>query len=171
MHIPHVALISGDGIGPEVVDAAVSVADAALARDSARVEWTRFEWSTNYYLQHGQMMPTDGLQQLHAFDAILLGAVGDPRVPDTVTLHELIFPIRRVFEQYLNLRPAYLYKGVESPLRGVEAGDIDMIIVRENTEGEYPHVGGPQRANRPTAAPGTAAARRPAWRRPARRFA
>ena len=142
MHIPHVALIPGDGIGPEVVDAAVAVADAALARDGARVEWTRFEWSTNYYLQHGHMMPSDGLQRLRAFDAILLGAVGDPRIPDTVTLHELIFPIRRVFEQYLNLRPAYLYKGVVSPLRGVEAGDIDMVIVRENTEGEYSHVGG-----------------------------
>ncbi len=142
MTTPRIALIPGDGIGPEVVAAAVTVADAALAGEGSRGEWTHFPWSTDHYLAHGHMMPSDGLQQLRAFDAILLGAVGDPRVHDTITLHGLIFPIRRAFDQYLNLRPAFLHKGVVSPLRGMEAGDIDMVIVRENTEGEYSHVGG-----------------------------
>src|SRR5215213_10188986 len=102
---PRIALIPGDGIGPEVVGAAVRVANAAAACDNTFCEWVELPWGTEHYLQHGCTMPSDGLQLLRGFDAILLGAVGDPRVPDTVTLQELIFPIRRTFEQYLNLRP------------------------------------------------------------------
>ena len=135
-----IALIPGDGIGPEVVSAAVRVADAALAREGDRCEWAQLPWGTEYYLQHGRTMPEDGLQQLRAFDAILLGAVGDRRVPDTITLQQLIFPIRRTFEQYLNLRPCRLLPGVASPLRG--ESNIDLLIARENTEGEYANVGG-----------------------------
>lgn len=135
-----IALIPGDGIGPEVVTAAVRVADAALARDGERCEWVNLPWGTEHYLRHGHTMPGDGLQQLRAFDAILLGAVGDPRVPDTVTLQQLVFPIRRTFEQYLNLRPCRLLPGITSPLRG--ESQIDLLIARENTEGEYANVGG-----------------------------
>ncbi|MEO6446281.1 MAG: isocitrate/isopropylmalate family dehydrogenase, partial [Gemmatimonadaceae bacterium] len=142
MSSPRVAVIPGDGIGPDVVNAAVTIADAALALSGARCEWTRFGWGTEYHLAHGHTMSPDGLDQLRAFDAILLGAVGDPRVTDTITLHGLIFPIRRIFEQYVNLRPVRLYDGVTSPLRAVERGGIDMLIVRENTEGEYANVGG-----------------------------
>jgi tartrate dehydrogenase/decarboxylase / D-malate dehydrogenase len=135
-----IALIPGDGIGPEVVSAAVRVSDAALARDGSACEWVQLPWGTEYHLRHGCTMPEDGLGQLRGFDAILLGAVGDPRVPDTVTLQELIFPIRRTFEQYLNLRPCRLLPGITSPLR--RERPIDLLIARENTEGEYANVGG-----------------------------
>ena len=139
---PRIALIPGDGIGPEVTAAAVRVADAALALDGTHAEWTTFPWGTDHYLHHGRTVPHGGLDALRAFDAILLGAVGDPRVPDTVTLSELIFPIRRSFEQYLNLRPARVWPGVQSPLRAIDAANIDLLIARENTEGEYANVGG-----------------------------
>src|SRR5690348_6789737 len=93
-----IAVIPGDGIGGEVTDAAVRVADAALAFDEVRAEWTTFPWGTDYYLAHGRTIATDALDTLRAFDAILLGAVGDPRVPDTITLSELVFTIRRSFD-------------------------------------------------------------------------
>ena len=136
------AVIPGDGIGPEVTAAAVRVADAALALDGAHAVWTSFTWGTEHYLKHGHTVPEGGLDHLRTFDAILLGAVGDPRVPDRVTLSELIFPIRREFGLYLNLRPARLWPGVESPLRASDASGIDLVVARENTEGEYANVGG-----------------------------
>jgi tartrate dehydrogenase/decarboxylase/D-malate dehydrogenase len=138
-----VAVIGGDGIGPEVIDQAVRAAEAAARRhDGARLHWTRLPWSTAFYKQTGRMLPEDGWEQLRRHDAILFGAVGDPSVPDKVTVHELLLPMRRRFDQYVNLRPAYLFAGVPCPLAGKEPGAIDMLVYRENTEGEYAPVGG-----------------------------
>jgi tartrate dehydrogenase/decarboxylase / D-malate dehydrogenase len=142
MAAPRIAVIGGDGIGPEVIDQAIRVADAALPVDGARYEWHTMPWSSRYYLQTGRMIPEDGWDQLRTFDAILLGAVGQPGVPDTVTVHGLLLPMRRRFDQYVNLRPAYLFEGVQSPLREKGPGSIDMLVYRENTEGEYAPVGG-----------------------------
>ena len=138
-----IAVIGGDGIGPEVIEQAVRVADAAVSRyDRAALEWNRLPWSSDFYKKHGKMMPDDGWDQLRKHDAILLGAVGSPDVPDHVTLHGLLLPLRRRFDLYLNLRPAYLFEGVQSPLRDKAPGSIDMLVYRENTEGEYAPVGG-----------------------------
>jgi tartrate dehydrogenase/decarboxylase/D-malate dehydrogenase len=137
-----VAVIGGDGIGPEVIEQAIRVADLALRHDKAAVEWHRLPWSTAYYKQHGTMVPADGWDLLRKHDAILFGAVGSPDVPDTATVQGLILPMRRKFDQYVNLRPAYLYDGVQSPLRDKAAGSIDMLVYRENTEGEYAPIGG-----------------------------
>src|SRR5438067_5089842 len=137
-----IAVIGGDGIGPEVIDQAVRVADAALRRDGAALEWHRLPWSSAHYRQTGQMVPEGGWDLLRRHDAILMGAVGSPDVPDTVTVHGLLLPMRRRFDQYVNLRPAYLYDGVQSPLRDKAPGSIDMLVYRENTEGEYAPVGG-----------------------------
>jgi tartrate dehydrogenase/decarboxylase/D-malate dehydrogenase len=137
-----VAVIGGDGIGPEVIDQAIRVADAALARDNAQITWNRLPWSSAYYKETGKMVPDDGWDQLKKHDAVLLGAIGRPDVPDTVTVHGLLLPMRRLFDQYVNLRPAYLFDGVQSPLRDKTPGSIDMLVYRENTEGEYAPVGG-----------------------------
>src|SRR4029079_9470080 len=101
-----------------------------------------FDWGSDYYFANGRMMPENGLELLRPSDAILLGAVGHPDVTDHVTLNGLLLPIRRTFDQYANVRPAVLYEGVQSPLAGRKGGDIDMVVVRENTEGEYAQVGG-----------------------------
>jgi tartrate dehydrogenase/decarboxylase/D-malate dehydrogenase len=137
-----VAVIAGDGIGPEVVESAIEVTDQALSGTQVRIEWTRFPWNSTYYFEHGRMMPADGIEQLRAFDAILLGAIGHPKIQDHVTLNGLLLPIRRRFDQYVCVRPAVLYEGVESPLRNYRAGQIDMLVFRENTEGEYANIGG-----------------------------
>src|SRR5438874_2340055 len=138
-----IAVIGGDGIGPEVTDQAVRVAEAAVSRhDRATLEWNRLPWSSAFYKKTGQMLPDDGWDQLQKHDAILLGAVGSPDVPDHITLHGLLLPLRRRFDLYLNLRPAYLFEGVQSPLRDKAPGSIDMLVYRENTEGEYAPVGG-----------------------------
>jgi tartrate dehydrogenase/decarboxylase/D-malate dehydrogenase len=137
-----IALIPGDGIGREVTPAAFEVAQHAASTAGAELGSATYDWSTDYYFRHGRMMPTDALEQLRRHDAILLGAVGHPDVPDHVTLNGLLLPIRRGFDQFANLRPAILYQGVDSPLKGVNAGDIDMLVVRENTEGEYAQAGG-----------------------------
>lgn len=143
MATPRVAVIGGDGIGPEVIAQAVRVVDRAAALEGTAVEWTHLPWSSDYYLMHGQMLPADGWEALARHDAILFGAIGDPaRVPDTVPVHELLLPMRRRFDQYVNLRPAYLFDGVPCPLVGVQPGGIDMLVYRENTEGEYAPVGG-----------------------------
>jgi tartrate dehydrogenase/decarboxylase/D-malate dehydrogenase len=140
---PAVAVIGGDGIGPEVIDQAVRVAEAAAGRfDRASIRWERLPWGSAYYKQYGHILPADGWDQLRRFDAILFGAVGSPDVPDRVTVHELLLPMRRKFDQYVNLRPAYLYDGVPTPLRDKKPGSIDMLVYRENTEGEYAPVGG-----------------------------
>jgi tartrate dehydrogenase/decarboxylase/D-malate dehydrogenase len=137
-----VAVIGGDGIGPEVIDQAIRVADAAARRDQARLGWQRLPWGCGFFKQHGRMMPADGFDQLAKFDAILFGAVGSPDVPDHLSVSQLLLPMRRRFEQYVNLRPAYLFEGVQSPLRDKAPGSIDMHVYRENTEGEYAPIGG-----------------------------
>jgi tartrate dehydrogenase/decarboxylase/D-malate dehydrogenase len=137
-----VAVIGGDGIGPEVIEQAIRVADAAARQEKAAIEWNRLPWSSSYYQQTGRMMPADGWEQLRRHDAILLGAIGSPDVPDHITLHGLLLPMRRKFDLYLNLRPAYLFDGVQSPLRDKAPGSIDMLVYRENTEGEYAPIGG-----------------------------
>src|SRR5438067_8600387 len=137
-----IAVIGGDGIGPEVIEQAIRVADAAARKEAAMLEWNRLAWSSFYYKQTGRMMPADGWEQLQRHDAILLGAVGSPDVPDHVTLHGLLLPLRRKFDLYLNLRPAYLFEGVQSPLRDKAPGSIDLVVYRENTEGEYAPIGG-----------------------------
>jgi len=137
-----IAVIGGDGIGPEVIEQAIRAADVAVRRDRAALEWNRLPWSTAYYKQTGRMMPADGWEQLQQHDAILLGAIGSPDVPDHITLHGVLLPMRRKFDQYVNLRPAYLFEGVQSPLRDKPPGAIDMMVYRENTEGEYAPCGG-----------------------------
>lgn len=143
MAVHKIAVIGGDGIGPEVIDQAVRVAEAAATKyDAAELQWTKLPWSTAYYKQHGRMLPEDGWEQLKAYEAILFGAVGDPSVSDKITVHELLLPMRRKYDQYVNLRPAYLFAGVPCPLAGKKPGEIDMLVYRENTEGEYAPVGG-----------------------------
>lgn len=137
-----IAVIPGDGVGKEVVPEALRILHKAGEKFSASFECTEFEWGADYYRQHGRMAPAHYLDQLRAYDAILLGAVGHPDIPDHITLNGLLLPIRRAFDQYANVRPAKLYPGVEGPLRGYKGGDIDMVVVRENTEGEYAQVGG-----------------------------
>jgi len=105
-------------------------------------EWAELPWSCAVYVETGRMMPEDGLDRLREHEAIFLGAVGDPRVPDHVSLWGLLIPIRRAFEQYVNVRPVRLLRGIESPLGGAEPGDVDLVVVRENVEGEYSQVGG-----------------------------
>jgi tartrate dehydrogenase/decarboxylase/D-malate dehydrogenase len=137
-----VALIPGDGIGREVVPEGVRVLEALAAPYGFTVNFEAFPYGCQYYLEHGVMMPADGLKQLSGFDAILLGAVGDPNVPDHISLWGLLIPIRRHFQQYVNLRPVRLLPGIRSPLAGRKAEDIDFYIVRENNEGEYSQIGG-----------------------------
>ena len=139
-----IALIPGDGIGREVMPEGVRVLEAVSSRFGIKLDWTEFEWSCETYLQTGQMMPDDGLDQLRTHDAVYLGAVGFPSVPDHVSLWGLLIPIRREFDQYVNLRPVRLFEGVPCPLAGKKPGDIDFYVVRENTEGEYSAVGGIQ---------------------------
>ena len=138
-----IAVIAGDGVGPEVIAQGRRVLDAVAASQAGlKFNCTDFPWSSDYYRETGRLMAEDGLEQLEAFDAILFGAVGDPQIPDHVTLHGLLLPMRRSFDQGVCIRPAYLYPGVESPLSGKQAGDIDLVIFRENTEGEYAPIGG-----------------------------
>jgi tartrate dehydrogenase/decarboxylase / D-malate dehydrogenase len=137
-----IAVIPGDGIGKEVVPEGIRVLEAAGRRFGFDLEWTTFDWSCERYAKIGSMMPEDGLEQLRKFEAIFLGAVGFPGVPDHVSLWGLLIPIRRGFQQYVNLRPVRLLPGVRSPLAGRSSADIDMVIVRENNEGEYSEIGG-----------------------------
>jgi tartrate dehydrogenase/decarboxylase / D-malate dehydrogenase len=137
-----IAVIPGDGIGNEVIPAAIRVLEAAGARTSVTFDWTSFPWGSSHYFTHGRMMPEDALDQLRPFDAIFFGAVGDPRLQDNVTLNGLLLPIRRGFDQYACVRPAVLFPGVRPVLTGKAAGSIDFVVVRENTEGEYAQVGG-----------------------------
>ena len=138
-----VACIAGDGIGPEVVREARRVLDAvAEVHGSVKFEYTDFPWSCGYYAEHGKMMPDDALRVLGDFDTIFLGAVGWPGVPDHISLWGLLIPIRRHFQQYVNIRPVKLLRGMQSPLRDQEPDDIDFVVVRENSEGEYSDIGG-----------------------------
>jgi tartrate dehydrogenase/decarboxylase / D-malate dehydrogenase len=137
----NVAVIGGDGIGPEVVRSGIRVMEAAATSDpSLDLAFTEFPWGCEYYLEHGRMMPESGIETLRGFDEIFLGAVGWPTVPDHVSLWGLLLPIRRRFDQYVNLRPARLLRGVRSPL--ANPNGLDVTVVRENTEGEYSDSGG-----------------------------
>jgi tartrate dehydrogenase/decarboxylase / D-malate dehydrogenase len=137
-----IATIPGDGIGQEVVPEGIRVLDAAGRRHGFKLTWDSYPWSCAYYREAGRMMPEDGLARIRSHDAIFLGAVGFPGVPDHISLWGLLIPIRRVFRQYANVRPVRLMPGVLSPLRNREAKDIDLFIVRENNEGEYSSIGG-----------------------------
>ncbi len=137
-----IAVIEGDGIGREVVPEGLRVLEAAGRRYDVNFSWQHFNWSCELLLKTGRMIPEDGLDQLRGFDAIYLGAVGHPTVPDHISLWGLLIPIRRSFQQYVNLRPVRLMNGVDCPLKNFEAGQIDFCIVRENNEGEYSEVGG-----------------------------
>ncbi len=137
--MPHrVALLPGDGVGPEVVAEARKVVDA-LGVD---LEWTELEWGSDYYHRHDRMMPEDAVDTVRRFDAVLMGAVGDPSVPDHVTLWGLLLPIRQRLDLWANVRPARLLEGVPCPLADRGPADVDMLFLRENSEGEYSGVGG-----------------------------
>ena len=137
------AVIPGDGVGLEVIAEGAKVLHAlAAATPGLTFQYSEFPWGSQYYRETGRLMPEDGLEQLKACDAILFGAVGDPEIPDHITLQGLLLPMRRGFDQGVCIRPAYLHPGVASPLAGKMAGDIDLVIFRENTEGEYAPVGG-----------------------------
>ena len=135
-----IAVIAGDGIGTEVIPAAISTIDAALKVHGHAFAWKEYDWGSEYYLRHGEMMPKQGIETLSRHDAVFLGAVGLPDIPDTETLWGLLIPIRRELEQYVNLRPIRALSGIPSPVRGGD--DIDVLLVRENNEGEYSEIGG-----------------------------
>ena len=137
-----IAVIEGDGIGREVVPEGIRVLDAAARRFDLSLSWRHFDWSCQTYLTTGRMMPEDGLDQLRPYDAIFLGAVGYPGVPDHISLWGLLIPIRRAFKQYVNLRPIRLLEGITTPLSNRKPEEINFCIVRENNEGEYSEVGG-----------------------------
>lgn len=137
-----IAVIPGDGIGREVTPAALRVLDAAVQGTGVVFERAELPWGCDYYRETGRMMPADGLDRLQHADAIYLGAIGHPSVPDHISVWELILPIRQRFEQYVNLRPMRLMPGVSGPLAERSAADIDMVCIRENSEGEYAGLGG-----------------------------
>lgn len=145
-----IACIPGDGIGPEVIAAGKQVLRAAQELDGGfELRFEEFPWGCEYYLQHGEMMPKDGLKTLAGHDAIYLGAVGFPTVPDHISLWGLLLPIRQGFDQYVNLRPIKLFPGVSCPLKNKGPEDIDFVCIRENTEGEYAGLGGRFRQGTP----------------------
>ena len=138
-----IAVIPGDGIGKEVVPEGLRALEAAGRRHGIDFAFTHFDWNCDYYARHGRMMPEDWFEQLSGFEAIYYGAVGWPAtVPDHVSLWGSLIQFRRRFDQYVNLRPCRLMPGIPSPLAGRKPGDIDFVVVRENTEGEYSSVGG-----------------------------
>jgi len=136
------AVLPGDGIGQEVVTEALRVLDIASNKFGFALEYTQFDWGSDYYFKNNRMMPDDGLEMLQPFDAIFLGAVGHPKIQDHITLNGLLLPIRRQFDQFVCLRPSVLFDGVSSPLKNLEVNAIDLVVIRENTEGEYANVGG-----------------------------
>jgi tartrate dehydrogenase/decarboxylase / D-malate dehydrogenase len=144
-----VAVIPGDGIGVETTAAALEVLAALAGRHGFALAAEEFDWGCDRYVAHGAMMPADALVRLAGFDAIMLGAVGHPDVPDAVSVWELIMPIRRQFEQFVNLRPVRHFPGVRSPLEDRLVEGVDLVVVRENTEGEYSDVGGVLRTPAP----------------------
>src|SRR5215469_3606108 len=137
-----IAVIAGDGVGTEVIPEGKRVLEAVGKKHGVTFAFQDFDWGAGHFLRWGRMMPAGAIDLLQPCDAIYLGAVGHPQIPDHTTLNGLLLPIRRAFDQYANVRPAFLYPGVGSPLAGRNAGDIDLVVVRENTEGEYAQVGG-----------------------------
>jgi tartrate dehydrogenase/decarboxylase/D-malate dehydrogenase len=143
-----IAVIAGDGIGREVIPAGVAALEKAVRGSGVSLAFTEFDWGCAYYRRHGTMLPEDGFAQLVRFDAIYLGAIGSPEVPDRVSA-AILLAIRQRFDQYVNLRPMRLLPGLVSPLGGRSPADIDMVCVRENSEGEYAGVGGRVHAGTP----------------------
>ncbi len=137
-----IAVIAGDGVGTEVIPQGKRVLEKIAKKYDVVFAFQDFDWGSSHFFRWGRMMPAGAIDLLQPCDAIYLGAVGHPDIPDHTTLNGLLLPIRRAFDQYANVRPAYLYPGVESPLRRPAGGEIDMVVVRENTEGEYAQVGG-----------------------------
>ena len=137
-----IAVIAGDGIGREVIPAGLAALETVARGSGVSLDFTEFDWGCAYYTRHGRMMEEGAFDRLATFDAIYLGAIGDPSVPDHIAVWELILPIRQRFDQYVNLRPMRLLAGLSSPLANRGASEIDMICVRENSEGEYAGVGG-----------------------------
>ncbi len=137
-----IAIIAGDGIGKEVIPAGLAAIDAATRNTSISIEFTELPWGCDYYLSHGRMMDADGFERAATFDAIYLGAIGSPKVPDHIAVWDLLLPLRQRFQQYVNLRPMRLLPGLTSPLANRTPADIDMVCVRENSEGEYSGLGG-----------------------------
>ena len=137
-----IAVIAGDGVGTEVIPQGKRVLEQIGRKHHVNFAFQDFDWGAEHYFRWGRMMPAGAIDLLQPCDAIYLGAVGHPQVPDHTTLNGLLLPIRRAFDQYANVRPAYLYPGVQSPLSGRKGGEIDFVVVRENTEGEYAQVGG-----------------------------
>ena len=144
-----IAVIAGDGIGQEVIPAGIAVLNIVGEQHGFQCEFTEFPWGCDFYLRSGRMLDPDGLEQVRAFDAIYFGAIGDPRVADHISARELILPLRLACGQYVNLRPMRLLAGIDSPLKGRTASDIDMVCVRENSEGEYCGIGGRLHAGTP----------------------
>lgn len=137
-----IAVIAGDGVGTEVIPQGKRVLEQIGRKHRVNFAFQDFDWGAEHYFRWGHMMPAGAIDLLQPCDAIYLGAVGHPEIPDHTTLNGLLLPIRRAFDQYANVRPAYLYPGVCSPLAGRKGGEIDFVVVRENTEGEYAQVGG-----------------------------
>jgi tartrate dehydrogenase/decarboxylase/D-malate dehydrogenase len=137
-----IAIIAGDGIGKEVVPAGLAAIEAATRNTGISVQLTELPWGCDYYLSHGRMMDADGFERAATFDAIYLGAIGSPAVPDHIAVWDLLLPLRQRFQQYVNLRPMRLLPGLTSPLARRTSADIDMVCVRENSEGEYSGLGG-----------------------------
>jgi tartrate dehydrogenase/decarboxylase/D-malate dehydrogenase len=137
-----IAVIAGDGIGKEVIPAGLGALEAATRGTGITLHFTELGWGCDYYLEHGRMMDVDGFERAAGFDAIYLGAIGSPRVPDHIAVWELLLPLRQRFQQYVNLRPMRLLPGLVSPLANRTPADIDMVCVRENSEGEYSGLGG-----------------------------
>ena len=138
----NIAVIAGDGIGKEVIPAGIAALERAARGSGVSLQFTDLPWGCDYYLRHGRMMDADGFERLSTFDAIYLGAIGDPKVPDHIAVWDLLLPLRQRFQQYVNLRPMRLLPGLTSPLANRGPADIDMVCVRENSEGEYSGLGG-----------------------------
>jgi tartrate dehydrogenase/decarboxylase/D-malate dehydrogenase len=137
-----IAIIAGDGIGKEVIPAGLATIEAATRGAGLSLTFTELPWGCDYYLKHGRMMDADGFDRAAQFDAIYLGAIGSPAVPDHIAVWDLLLPLRQRFQQYVNLRPMRLLPGLTSPLANRTSADIDMVCVRENSEGEYSGLGG-----------------------------
>ena len=137
-----IAVVPGDGIGKEVIPVGQTLVNKVADLCGFSIDWHNFDWSCERYTQTGRMMPVDGIEQAKDFDAIYLGAIGWPTVPDHISLWECLLPLRRELDQYANVRPVKLLRGIESPLRNRNASDIDFVVVRENVEGEYSEIGG-----------------------------
>jgi tartrate dehydrogenase/decarboxylase / D-malate dehydrogenase len=149
MNTYRIAVIAGDGIGKEVIPAGINVLNMAAEQGGFKLDFTELPWGCDFYLKTGRMLDPDGVDQVLKYDAIYLGAIGDPRVADHISARELILPLRQRLRQYVNLRPMRLLNGITSPLANRGPADIDMICVRENSEGEYCGIGGRLHAGTP----------------------